>query len=280
MSSSISLMPSEIAAWLRQQIPLQGIEFITEYPATKKAVPLKQAIVAVGLENVSITDKFVDNGQGVLEAQEYCRSAKLRIRLGIHAPYSLGGDYCHSVFTKVADCMTFGSDLEITQSAAGRIKSDRDTDAFVLECYLDVFADFCPAVSTGLSFPSFMNKELLCGSHINNQDIHFTGSEKELFLQPFVAGSYTGSGTTSQVISLGFKPRLVIVFTQDFPTITNLPNSANYGSYFAIGLNSSQRSLGIEMGNSGFTVRNNDSVRDMVAKMNELGFFYSYLAFR
>jgi len=283
--SAISAMPAQIAAWLKEQEPLEGIVFIPEYPAIKKAVPLKQAIVAVGLENVSITDKFVENDQGILEEQEYCRTAKLRIRLGIHAPYSLGGEYCHSVFTKVADCLTFGSDLEITQSAAGRISSDRDTDAFVLDCYMDVTADFCPVDSTGLSFPSFMSKELLCGSHISNNNIHFTDSnEKQRLMQPFTTGFYTGNSLgTTRNINIGFAPRLVIVFAVDFPPVATIPLLQDQGCYWGIAFSGGLggNTLGVQTTSTGFQlIQNSQNVRNVIARLNEVGISYGYIAWR
>ncbi|MDR1409852.1 MAG: hypothetical protein LBJ12_06265 [Oscillospiraceae bacterium] len=282
--SAISAMPAQIAQWLGQQAPLTGIVFIPEYPAVKKAVPLRQAIVAVGLENAAITDKFVANDNGILEQQEYCRTAKLRIRLGIHAPYSLGGEYCHSVFTKVTDCLTFGSDLEITQSAAGRITSDRDTDAFVLDCYFDVTADFCPAESSDLTFPSFISKDLLCGSHISNNDIHFSGTEKQKFTQPFVTGAYTGTDAATRSVTLGFAPRLVIVFAQDFPPTAAASGTTSQASYWGIAAASAAaiKTQGILLTATGFQVMSagTQTIRNVLARLNEAGLGYGYIAWR
>jgi len=276
-------MPAQIADWLKEQQPLEGIVFIPEYPAVKKAVPLRQAIVAVGLENVAITDKFTDNGQGVLERQEYCRSAKLRIRLGVHAPYALGGEYCHSVFTRVADCLTFGSDLEITQSAAGRITSDRDTDAFVLDCYLDVTADFCPADSSGLTLPSFMNKELLCGSHISDGGRHFTDeNEKQNFLKTFITGFYTGTDATVRTIALGFAPRLVLVSALDFPPMATAGGSSSQGTYWGMAFSGGGKSQGIALTGTGFQLLSSSSqnIRGVLPRLNEMGLGYGYVAWQ
>jgi hypothetical protein len=274
-------MPAQIAAWLGEQEPLAEIVFIPEYPAVKKAVPLRQAIVAVGLENATITDKFEANDTGVLERQEYCRTAKLRIRLGIHAPYALGGEYCHTIFTMVADCLTFGSDLEITQSAAGRIISDRDTDAFVLESYLDVTADFCPAESSDLTFPSFLSKDLLCGSHIGNTDLHFSDTEKQKFTQPFVIGVYSGTDAATRTINLGFAPRVVIVFAQDFPPMAVAGGTSSQASYWGIAAGG-MKSQGILLSSSGFTVLSSagQTVRNVLARLNEAGLSYGYVAWK
>ncbi|MDR0883236.1 MAG: hypothetical protein LBN05_01285 [Oscillospiraceae bacterium] len=279
--SAISSMPADIAQWLGEQEPLAGIAFIPEYPAVNKAVPLQQATVAVGLEGVNISDAFVENGQGVLEEQEYCRTAKLRLRLGIYAPYAQGGAYCHDVFTKVTDCLTFGSDLEITQSNAGRISSDRDTDAFVLECVLDVKADFCPAVSSDLSFPSFLNKDLLCGSHITDAQMHFSTAEKERFNQPFVSGLYVGNDVNVRSFNLGFQPRLVQIYCNDFPPTAPLTSGSGIGAYSATAVYPTAM-MGMNVTSTGFRLAtsNGYEIRGVFPRLNEAPLAYTYIAWR
>lgn len=74
MADSISAMPKEIAQWLSEQTAVFGsIRFLTEFPPIPKATPLKNTIVSVGLESVKITDSFVENSNGELVAEEYCR---------------------------------------------------------------------------------------------------------------------------------------------------------------------------------------------------------------
>ena len=45
---------------------MKDITFFTEFPPIAKAVPLKRSIVAVGIENLSLTDKFEVNADGLL----------------------------------------------------------------------------------------------------------------------------------------------------------------------------------------------------------------------
>ncbi|MDR1927742.1 MAG: hypothetical protein LBQ33_03780, partial [Oscillospiraceae bacterium] len=182
--SAISAMPGAVTAWLKEQPTLAGIGFLTEFPAANKAVPLRSPLVAVGLDRVEIVDKFVANDDGVLERQEYCRTASLRLRLGIHVPFSAGGDRCHEIFASVLDLLSFASDLNLRQSGCEDITAHRDTDAFVLEAWADVLADFCPAESTGLTLGSFLSKELLCGSHIRDEALHLSPAEKSWLEEP------------------------------------------------------------------------------------------------
>lgn len=70
-NDAIVSLPGQIVSWLSQQESLEGINFMTEFPSTPKATPLKRAIVAVGMESVVISDYYVENGEGILERSEY-----------------------------------------------------------------------------------------------------------------------------------------------------------------------------------------------------------------
>ena len=252
--SAISAMPSAIAQWLGEQAVLSEIQFLTEYPAQNKAVPLRRATVAVGLGSVQITDKFEADNDGVLQRQEYCRSAALRLRLGIHVPFSEGGDRCHEIFTLVLDMLTFASDLNLRASGCKEVTAHRDTDAFVMEAWADVAADFCPAVSTGLALASFLPKELLCGTHIADGDIHLTAPQKERLDAPFRTGTYMGTGAASLSIDIGAKPCAVFVTAPQMPPVHPNFSAASSQVYFGFAAESGG-SMGVELTDTGFRLR-------------------------
>ncbi len=279
--SEISALPANIVAWLKEREELSYIKFLTEYPPVKKAVPLKHTTVAVGIESMEIVDSFTENDEGVLIENEYCRQAKIRIRLSIHAPYSSGGSACHEAFTDIIDCLTFASGMDILSSGCSEIVSDRDTDAFVLSAWALVNASLCPAESSSLDFPSFISKELLCSSHINNADIHLS-SEQLLFVnEPFVSGSYFGTGDATRSINLGFEPNLVVVSGNQLPLIYCNHLAEKNTAYAAVGLKRGG-SLGIEITSTGFKVRSTESevARSTYPMLNELGTTYFYIALR
>lgn len=279
--SEISALPSNIVAWLKEREELSYINFLTEFPAIKKAVPLKNTTVAVGIRSMEIVDSFTENDEGVLIENEYCRQAKIRLRLSIHAPYSSGGEACHDAFTDIIDCLTFASGLDIISSGCEEIVSDRDTDAFVLSAWATVNASLCPASSSSLDFPSFINKELLCGSHINNSAIHLSEEQQTYLTEPFVTGTYFGMGNASRSISLGFRPSVVIVAGLGLPFMSFDSVTNQYYTTAALGITDGT-SLGISLTSTGFTVKNGDStvVRSCSPKLNEGGTTYFYLAFR
>jgi len=278
--SAISAMPSAVAQWLGEQAILSEIQFLTEFPAQNKAVPLRRATVAVGLGSVQITDKFEEDNDGVLQRQETCRSAALRLRLGIHVPFSEGGSRCHDIFTLVLDMLTFASDLNLRASGCREITAHRDTDAFVMEAWADIAADFCPAESTGLPLASFLPKDLLCGTHIANEDIHLSSAQKERVDAPFRAGTYMGTGAASLSINIGAKPYAVFVSALGMPPVYTNFSAATAQIYFGFAAANSGNSIGVELTNTGFTLHTGGSytVGTTSAALNTAGYQYMYFA--
>lgn len=279
--TTISALPSSIVDWLNELDFSYDIKFLTEYPPQYKAVPLLKPIVSVGVNKISITDHFTDNGQGVLERDEYCRTASIEIVLSIHVPFSEGGEKCHEVFTNVVDNLTFASDLNIVQSRCEKITSDRDTDALVMNAYITVNSDFCPAEDPANNYQTFLDKELLCGSHIRDTQIHITQSEREKWNGVHVCGTYTGTGSSEKDITLGYKPAFLAVFTPNrFPTenVTSDDRAQLYTA-FACG---NYASKGIDLMNTGFRIYNDSRASNSygILNLNEAGRTYCYFAIK
>ena len=276
MDSIVSL-PHRIVEWLSAQSDMEDIKFFVEYPPLNKAVPLRRTIVAVGIDNIEIVDKFVENDDGVLERQEYCRLAKIKANLSICVPFSMGGHTCHDIFTRIANALTFRTNLNILESGCVEIKSDRDTDALVMTGWFLMEADFCPAQSTDENFASFLDKELLCGSHIRNDDIHVTTEDKANWNNPFITGLYFGNGDSAQSINIGFKPSFVIVFVAGFPAVKINFTNSTAKSYFGIALSNS--TSGIIPIQDGFKVQTGTAGGATIA-LNDSGLVYNYIAFK
>ncbi|MBQ8575504.1 MAG: hypothetical protein IJ447_05600 [Clostridia bacterium] len=276
MDSIVSL-PQQIVDWLSEQEDMSDIKFFVEYPPVNKAVPLRRTIVAVGIENIEIVDKFVANDDGVLERQEYCRLAKIKANLSICVPFSMGGQTCHDIFTRIANALTFRTNLNIAESGCVEIKSDRDTDALVMTGWFMMEADFCPAQSTDENFASFLDKELLCGSHIRNDEIHVTAEDKVKWNEAFVTGMYLGTGASSRSVSLDFMPSLVLISASGYPAVvTDFANSVTK-NYF--GMATIDTTTGITITATGFRA-SNKTISDSEYALNEAGLTYSYIAFK
>ncbi|MCR4614794.1 MAG: hypothetical protein K5756_01405 [Clostridiales bacterium] len=279
--SEISALPGTIVEWLNDQEVLSDISFMTEFPAAKKAVPLKRAVVAVGIDKLDIVDSFSDDGEGNQIRNEYCREANIKIRLAIHAPFSQGGNKCFEVFTNVLDCLTFSSNMNIIDSGCDAIKADRDTEAFVLNARVNVKADFCPAISGDINFASFISRDLFCGSHINDDQLHIMPGERDKWNSPFIVGQYFGNGASTRAISLQFVPKAVIAFAYGYPACTHDSVSNTAVSRFAVAAGD-YGMMGMHISSTGFTVSNSSSeaVDNCSPDMNEMGTIYTYIAFR
>lgn len=277
--STISTMPSSIVNWLNSQQNLEDINFLTEYPPQYKAVPLKKPVVAVGISNVTISDHFTANENDVLVRDEYCRTAQIEIVLSIHVPFSQGGNRCHEVFTSVVDCLTFASDLNITQSSCDKIVSDRDTEALVMNAKINVTSDFCPAQEVDDNFHSFLDKELLCGSHIRDTDIHITAQERDNWNNRLVVGQYFGTGNSTKSVNLGFKPVFLLVFSHSDPLSSYSQSTLKTENFFAFMIGNNH-SHGVEPTSNGFKALNGSTyeISSAVPYLNKLGVTYSFIA--
>ena len=273
---SIVAIPQKIVDWLSEQEELGDITFFTEFPPIIKASPLKRAIVAVGFEEVKITDKFVANDDGVLERQEYCRTADIKARLSICVPYSYGGSACHDTFTKVIDALTFRTDLNITESGCEATESDRDTSALVLNGWFRITADFCPAENLEDNYYSFIQKEMLCGSHVTNEAIHVTAEDKEYWNNPLQIGFYSGTGASTRTISIGYKPKLVIVFCTENPFMTLDFSQSTANSQLGVAVEN-YGTLGISLSSQGFKL-STSTLGAVTSSFNTVGYSYCYIA--
>ncbi len=280
MSSTISGMPQSIVNWLKTISDLENITFMTEYPPTPKAVPLKNSIVSVGLAEVQITDLFHENEEGELIRDEYCRKADIHIVLGIHVPDSLGGSMCHEVFSKVVDYMTFSSDLNIVSSTCDHVTSDRNTESLVMDADIHIAAEFCPADETGLNFSSFTDKTFFCKNHMLDTLLHIKDGERELWTNPCMIGAYIGSGSSSRTINLGFEPRFAFCFALGSGAV-GIDFENQLGKiYFAYSINAERGSSGMVIKSNGIQVHNGTGYKYQNAYplLNEVGTTYIYYA--
>ncbi|MBQ8227563.1 MAG: hypothetical protein IJZ88_00970 [Clostridia bacterium] len=275
---SIVTIPQRIVDWLNIQPELSDVTFFTEFPPILKSVPLKKAIVAVGIEEMSIVDKFVANDEGVLEKQEYCRTANIKTRLSICVPYSYGGSACHDYFTKIIDALTFRTDLNIEESGCSEIESDRDTSALVCHGWFKIVADFCPAESIDENFTSFLSKDFICSSHITNDEIHVTNQDKELWNNPVVTGFYTGTGQSTTSVTLDFVPKFLMVFCTDFPVASADFSKSLSASHMAVA-SGDFSSAGLSLTSTGFKITRS-TINGTISYLNELGYSYCYVAFK
>ena len=282
MSDEIAIIPSKIVDWLSEQENLSDITFLCEFPPIKKANPVKKPVVAVGIENITLNDHFDETEEGVFVENEYCRDAQIKVEFGIHVPFSSGGTECHTVFTRIIDCLTFNSDLNILESGCGQTVSSRDTGAFVMTAYALVLADFCPAETIEENYHSFLDKQLLCGSHIGNNDIHVTTDDKAYWNSIVKTGIYLGTGASTVTVDIGFKPKVFFCGAFEVSPVTVDFTNKKVNTYWGFALDNSYNTMGIETTNNGVKIFTGSS-QDLFGatpKLNESGMIYAYFALK
>ncbi|MCR4925780.1 MAG: hypothetical protein K5917_05785 [Clostridiales bacterium] len=121
--------------------------------------------------------------------------------------------------------------------------------------------------------------ENILGTHCVNSTIHVTGSDKQLWNEPFVIGNYQGSNRSEVDFDLGFKPKIVLIFADTVPLYQVV--SGVYRHFSAIATRG-HKGYGLEITNSGFKIthmQNADSFNSM-ARLNDVQYIYTYIAFK
>ena len=124
---------------------------------------------------------------------------------------------------------------------------------------------------------------LLTG-HFNDTAKHLSAADRLMLTDAFVLGNYTGTGTPTQVVSLPFEARMVIVFMEQSTMNDYVPAGA--GGYnennFAIATKKGE-SMGLRLNANKLTVIQNQSVPSgggIFTNLNSKSDGYVYIAFR
>lgn len=119
---------------------------------------------------------------------------------------------------------------------------------------------------------------MLCGSHIRNDEIHVTPSDKEAWNTPFSTGYFLGNGSSSRSVAIGFKPRVLILFCMDSPII-NIDFSASAAqSQFAVAYEG-YSSHGLAITSTGFRV-SKSTINSVSSALTQVGSSYCYIALK
>ena len=119
-------------------------------------------------------------------------------------------------------------------------------------------------------------------SHVQNTAQHLTGNQSSWLSQPFVSGTYTGDGTASRTVTLGFSPALLLILPEGYgplevDTVQNTPLLR-----FALAADG-KGSTGLALTGNGFTVKQaQGSALAGLTKtcLNEKNITYHYLAMK
>lgn len=124
---------------------------------------------------------------------------------------------------------------------------------------------------------SIIDREL--GGHLANTAMHLTAAEKAKLGEPFTVQLYAGSGASSRDISLGFQPKLVIIYKRGVPPVVLKNGGTTVNS--AVGAYGHGYTTGIVVTSTGVTVCESAQNSDGVAvSLNESGSQYTLIAFK
>lgn len=119
----------QVLTQLKESEELKDISFLSEFPSSKKPIPIKKVTAALGGEEFSVSQgamgNIYDSGNG--------RDAEIALHLTVYAPYKSGGEECLKAFCKICETASFMDNLNIKSFQCGDVSANRDADAFVLK---------------------------------------------------------------------------------------------------------------------------------------------------
>lgn len=119
----------QVLTQLKEAEELKDITFLSEFPSSKKPIPIKKVTAALGGEDISVSQgamgNIYDSGNG--------RDAEMALRLTVYSPYKSGGEECLKTFCRICEAASFMENLNIKSFQCGDVSANRDADAFVLK---------------------------------------------------------------------------------------------------------------------------------------------------
>lgn len=119
----------QVLTQLKEAEELKDINFLSEFPSSKKPIPIKKITVALGGEEITVSQgamgNIYDSGNG--------RDAEIALRLTVYAPYKSGGEECLKAFCRICETASFMDNLNIKSFQCGDVSANRDADAFILK---------------------------------------------------------------------------------------------------------------------------------------------------
>lgn len=120
---------NQVLTQLKESEDLKDITFLSEFPSSKKPVPIKNLMAAVGGEEISVSSgamgNIYDSGNG--------KDTEISLAISVYAPYKSGGEECLKAFCRICETASFMENLNIKSFQCGDVSANRDADAFVLK---------------------------------------------------------------------------------------------------------------------------------------------------
>lgn len=249
----------------------ENCEAIRGFDTKDLPIPLKATCLSFVPEKNTVS-YFSD------ETEEFCQKNEATIRMTCYSPLSALASDTHILIEEVLSFLNEKYITEISGYTIGETEYDDEVKAFRIICRIFYEREACPAEGSeneNVTVPY----NFFCKSHVTDNDIHITAAEHEKYNQPFVTGTYVGMGyDVKQTITLGFRPKLLFVFRQGYPTSvfdSNILFLRNYCGFSFGGKNSKN----LFVSASGFYVLDKQTL-ETETRLNEDGIVYVYVAFK
>lgn len=233
--------------------------------------PISQAYLSFTCNEEKVTYLADDDS-------EYCQTISLDINVNAFIPLSFSVLTARSSIEVVMNYLTDCYADQLTSYTIGETDFDDEINAYCINSHLYFDFNICAGEtsdSTQLSGAS----GFFCQTHVNDTDLHLTDDLRSQITNPFVVGSYVGTGfSVYNTTILGFKPRLLLIFADSVP-LCNITDS-RIDSYAAMATQVGT-SQGITLNATGFSVRQNigNATDPAIALINEENVTYNYIAF-
>lgn len=212
------------------------------------------------------------------EDSEYCQSISIDININTFVPLTYSVLTARNIVEVVLKYLSDSYSDQITGYTIEEIDYDDDINAYKFTSHLYFEYNICAgesSASTALSSTS----SFFCQTHVNDTSVHLTEDTLYKLNNPFVVGSYEGTGfSVYNTIDLGFRPSALFIFGASIPPVDTASSRIDSYFGFATQLGTSQ---GITLNSSGFSVRQNsgDASDSAIALINESDQTYHYIAF-
>ena len=129
--------PSDILGFLSSQTEItRNCELTLAYENEIKPTPMKKAIVALGVEKMTVGDYLTETAADGAVTVTSNRQADLVLKISIFAPYSYGSYETHKILDRIVTAMLYSQKLyTVTSCESGGVHYVRDTGALVLDTY-------------------------------------------------------------------------------------------------------------------------------------------------
>lgn len=114
-------LPSDLRTHFMSADGFGNLEFVTEFPVTKRKIPLTKLIVSFGIESVKITQPADEDGARVYDSYHECETVG---RFVIHGARDTGGADIYLAFSRITEEIFDNFSADVDEISCGGLAYD------------------------------------------------------------------------------------------------------------------------------------------------------------